>query len=374
MNNISGRNSLLDVCRGIGMMLVIYAHAIEITFSEKADISGAGFSQWQLIYTFHMPLFFFVSGILHRKKKLNDVLEAALTLILIAVLTHVLGCLAKRSFSLAGLLYPIMTLSFFSIVTTWFLVAQAFIVTLACLYQKSNGGIRVVVAAALLVMFFITQQYGVNTFQQQAVSVGLLFYGLGFVSKQVRLLEGVQLLSGGKLVIAFGLLLACAAVLAPENRGCNFSVRQMCPDFHGHFGVMFANGRFGFFPLFAVSSIIGIIACIIAAALLMRLPFAQLERFLSWIGRNTLNLLVINGFFLAILQPEIAKRVHVDTTLLGTTMWALGLTATQILLYPLLKEVMNKMTKLCRWVSGKIIETVTLFNARVVEIVSDWAY
>lgn len=148
---------MLDVCRGIGMVLVIYAHAIENTFSEGPDILGFGFSQWRLIYTFHMPLFFFISGVFHRSRRLSEVLETALTLILVVILTHLLGCLANRSFSLAALLHPIMKLSFFSVVTTWFLVAQSFVITIACIGQQSNKYIRVMIVVALLAVFLLTQ-------------------------------------------------------------------------------------------------------------------------------------------------------------------------------------------------------------------------
>ena len=54
----------LNIARGIGIFLVIVGHAIADTFGRKNFISGTIFN---LIYSFHMPLFFFISGFLSYK-------------------------------------------------------------------------------------------------------------------------------------------------------------------------------------------------------------------------------------------------------------------------------------------------------------------
>lgn len=51
------RLSWIDICRGIGILLVVYGHALD----------GNGLRY--LIYAFHMPLFFFLSGIVFHHKK-----------------------------------------------------------------------------------------------------------------------------------------------------------------------------------------------------------------------------------------------------------------------------------------------------------------
>lgn len=57
------RDSQLDVLKGIGIVLVVFAH------TYKGCLSG-------LIYLFHMPLFFFLSGAaLNYSKNRNDMLK-----------------------------------------------------------------------------------------------------------------------------------------------------------------------------------------------------------------------------------------------------------------------------------------------------------
>ena len=54
---VKQRFDYLDVTKGIGILLVVWAHILLVGVSHK------------LIYAFHMPLFFFVSGLLFNKDK-----------------------------------------------------------------------------------------------------------------------------------------------------------------------------------------------------------------------------------------------------------------------------------------------------------------
>lgn len=67
----------LDTAKGFAIFLVVFAHLLAVTFNDwhevclysseqSASIKQAGFL-WQLIYAFHMPLFFMVSGFLTYK-------------------------------------------------------------------------------------------------------------------------------------------------------------------------------------------------------------------------------------------------------------------------------------------------------------------
>lgn len=51
------RDNVIDVAKGIGIVLVVFAH---INFTEPIQF---------FIYSFHMPLFFIISGVLFTKEK-----------------------------------------------------------------------------------------------------------------------------------------------------------------------------------------------------------------------------------------------------------------------------------------------------------------
>jgi fucose 4-O-acetylase-like acetyltransferase len=59
-----GRLDWIDAARGIGIILVVYGHAIRgLLNAHLYPPSPALIAQDSLIYSFHMPLFFFVSGL-----------------------------------------------------------------------------------------------------------------------------------------------------------------------------------------------------------------------------------------------------------------------------------------------------------------------
>lgn len=52
-----------DAAKGIAIMLVVYGHAIEGTFDSHVGLNSvAYYFQHEFIYSFHMPIFFFISG------------------------------------------------------------------------------------------------------------------------------------------------------------------------------------------------------------------------------------------------------------------------------------------------------------------------
>ncbi len=59
------RNEYIDYAKGIGILLVVYGHVIVGLNSVKLNISETTILELQknIIYSFHMPLFFFLSGI-----------------------------------------------------------------------------------------------------------------------------------------------------------------------------------------------------------------------------------------------------------------------------------------------------------------------
>lgn len=58
--SVSQRSSLIDICKAIGIVLVVWGHSPGIS-----DFFG------DLLYSFHMPLFFFISGYLLKTERLE---------------------------------------------------------------------------------------------------------------------------------------------------------------------------------------------------------------------------------------------------------------------------------------------------------------
>jgi acyltransferase len=65
------RLDYIDAAKGLGIFLVFYGHLIEFFFRSAAtggfgEVADAMASQWNLIYSFHMPLFFALAGAVHK--------------------------------------------------------------------------------------------------------------------------------------------------------------------------------------------------------------------------------------------------------------------------------------------------------------------
>ena len=61
MNNTLSRNNTVTIAKAIGIVLVVMAHAMNPEWIS-----------WKVIYTFHMPLFFLLSGYCFNEKYLDD--------------------------------------------------------------------------------------------------------------------------------------------------------------------------------------------------------------------------------------------------------------------------------------------------------------
>lgn len=55
------RNQWVDLCKGIGIILVVYGHVARGVFNAGIPLDEASYKLVDsIIYSFHMPLFFFL--------------------------------------------------------------------------------------------------------------------------------------------------------------------------------------------------------------------------------------------------------------------------------------------------------------------------
>lgn len=89
--NSPTRIDYLDTVKAVGMFLVFFGHIAG--YLRAFEIEKA-FLQWKFIYSFHMPLFFFLSGIFAKpaKKKITETLKLKVQTRLLPVLFF--GCIA----------------------------------------------------------------------------------------------------------------------------------------------------------------------------------------------------------------------------------------------------------------------------------------
>jgi fucose 4-O-acetylase-like acetyltransferase len=291
------------------MLMVIYGHTIEPLFVERTDdvFLESGFMQWKVMYSFHMPLFFAIAGATRaivekrvpERDRLKHTLHEALGLVLLAAVHHVLiySVYIVREFGQGGTLAQLkhlvrclLLLCDYPVGLLWFLPGLAMTLVLSSLWstQKSRwvrGGILLVCVLSL----YEARRFGpswdayANWFQIRALAPALVFFALG------------KVMSGRyphKIVgaVALGLVV----VLAPLNLGCPWSFSEACPDVREHFAVWMMIGRYGYWPLFWASALLGIFA---VAGLVWN------SKALAFVGQRSLSLYIVNVYFFGFVVP-----------------------------------------------------------------------
>lgn len=171
MSNITQKAEWVDLCRGMGIFLVVLGHTM-----LSNPISGV------YIYGFHMPLFFFISGLVSNYKKYSfkDFIKSRFnTLILPYVffylLTWIYWALAERHFRPSSMdwWYPLIGLFYGSQWkgfmdhngVLWFLPCLFIVETMAfgiLKYLKLNWAKVLSVASLCSLGFCIHYQLGLN--------------------------------------------------------------------------------------------------------------------------------------------------------------------------------------------------------------------
>jgi acyltransferase len=312
----SPRDARLDVARGIAVLLVLYAHSLEPLFiRDDSTFVRSAFVQWRVIYSFHMPLFFFMSGAARsvsggttaRPSSLGRVVRDALSLILFVELGQLLGGAlgaldqlrqgARDGWlMLKPVLHGALVLCDLRLGIFWYLVSLALVMVLAALWSaKPRVGFRLLVLCVCAVSLVAALPTGTswdvstNWFQIRSLLPGLLFYALGRASAG----RFPPLWVGSASLVLL-------VLLAPLNRGCPFDPSATCADVGQEFGPWMILGRHGFLPLFYACAALGCVGILGVAG---ALP----SRVLAYLGQSSLHIYVINAVFLDFFLMKISR-------------------------------------------------------------------
>lgn len=362
-----GRIEALDIARGLGMILVIYGHALQIFFHKRADgeFSQIAFAQWQAIYSFHMPLFFLVSGAILDQfagKSWKAMATRSVYFVVLAYAIDVIGILfaaATQGASSAPTLETyledhLLLAETFSTITLWFLVAFAIVRLVACALIRSEGVKRWALVALLAIVFAASYRWP-QAFHLRAVPPGVAFFMLG------RYLAMREIKPGLSIALP---LLATAVWLAHYNGGCTLPWQTSCEnaELPGRFAVLMIFGLYGSLPLFALTAAIGSIGIL---GMSSRLAGTWISSPLRYIGRNTLGVLIIDGFFLVFANPLLRDRVPIDEAPSFFVMAAALAVVSHILVLLLIRRPLALVENAAQHVARAITHAVwSLFERR----------
>jgi fucose 4-O-acetylase-like acetyltransferase len=291
----------IDIAKGIGIVLVVHGHLVEPILSLPRDmpLTWSGLVQWQFIYAFHMPLFFFLAGAAHgdradgMKRAVSDFLRKywyptiAFGLLALPVAILLDGSAAPVWLfgrAVAGGHGPVL-------VVTWFLIGlgQVKLIHAACgrlAMAALPASIFAVYGMAALVS--LTVDPGVVAWHARSLLFAWSFFLLGVWRRRMAMARWRRL--------AWLELVAGAAILAAgfdRNGGCPLTLACQMDNLPGGFGVMFVTGTVGNLAVFPLNAVAGSFATLAAARLLARTPLGSP---LAELGRLSLALFILNGF------------------------------------------------------------------------------
>jgi fucose 4-O-acetylase-like acetyltransferase len=313
------RDSSLDIARGIGILLVIYGHALEVLFLRGDGVFvDSAFEQWRAIYAFHMPLFFLVSGRALALSARREIQWARIgSLVVLAMVNHLIGAALEdlnalwhgEHWTLQTLKYAVKPLLLgreFSLAILWFLISLAAVQLLFSLWRTPRPGagrpLIVLICVASLVAGTTLGARIPDVFQFKSWLHGLVFFALGYAQLDWKRIS----------IPAAVLCLAAAILLAPLNHGCSFSPNNVCTDaaLHGHFAVWMLLGEVGFLPLFYATALLG------CAGVMALSPHLE-SRALAYCGKNSLYLFLVNSYVLAFVVNHLKRYSFGDVGWLG---------------------------------------------------------
>ncbi len=345
------RDVSVDIARGLAMLLVSYGHALEIYFAKGNTFDFSSFEQWRVIYSFHMPLFFLISGIVHKKRDFRTVLTGSLSLIAIALMLHLAGWivmyagLAPEEANLKTLVKPFLLGEGFHLSIMWFLYSLAMVQILNFLFWRYGTPMRILIVAVCAGLYTAGYLTDKNYYQIMSWGVGLLFFLIGHAMARAEWRPSLYL---------FPILGAAVIFLAPLNHGCLFSYSEQCglERLRGEYAVWLISGEIGFIPLFLGTAILGSLATIsLARAIACIRAVAPL---FQYIGSRTLDLLIINAFVQGLLNPYMQHNMGETFRQHGTAV-ALALTLIQIALLPVLLPVTKRVADAGRWLASSVV-------------------
>ncbi|HEX7713937.1 MAG TPA: acyltransferase family protein [Bacillota bacterium] len=272
-----GRFDFIDLLKGLGIFLVVWGH----TMTPRSVF----------IYSFHMPLFFFISGYLHRNKPIQEffigkikrlLIPYALVTVLSWLFYLVVIIIQGNSEQLTIHLPKIASLFTGSARNggndpIWFLTCLFVVSALFWLYQnflKDDKRIAVVIAAGSLIGYLLGAARILLPFKIDAAFSGLVFYFGGYLLRKRSDLTTLDKLGKPIVIITVALCLVAQFILARFNVALT-----------GIPKVSMISNNLGNYFLFYITAVLGIAALLVFGYRVRTIPVY------NSLGKHSLSIL-----------------------------------------------------------------------------------
>lgn len=245
MNNqvASSRITYIDNMRGIAILLVMLGHSIGTT-GEPLN---------QFILSFHMPLFFFISGLCASKKEMSFftmLKKFAFTMIVPIIIMGIINIFVSIMIDVIitrDILWN--EVKYVSSFLNWFLWSMIIVKFLQWIKEKIPlAKINIITAAIELSVAVCLYIFKVETGIIMQALVGAFFFDLGIILKKVSDSIRIEQLFGGVLLL---------------------TVPVLCFLSHANTPIMMYANNYGNFVLFLITALLGIFDVLVISKMLI---------------------------------------------------------------------------------------------------------
>lgn len=285
----------IDMAKGYGMILVIYGHII---FSSNS-------LPLYMIFSFHMPLFFFLSGyVFSNRRPFNDFIRNKEKTLLLPVFGYgsviiIFMLLFYRptnisDFFIANIIRLLLQYRFVSLwfLSSLFVVDFIFYALLSTKRYPISIKVSLVVITGIFYYYFGGQAlaYSVDT-----APIALIFFYAGYIFKQKNLAENIKILKYRPLLFPLALVLFCLGNYYIFYGGYKFFDMNTCT-----------------YPL----PLLSIIDAFLGIYLLIIISQLFNIKIIKYIGKNTIIFLGLHNF---VIMPVLQLYIDNDLLLLLCT-------------------------------------------------------
>ena len=304
------RANWVDTAKGIGILLVVYGHVARGVYAAHLPIDEHTFRVVDdVLYSFHMPLFFFLSGLFFLKSWNQRGTRAFVSsklatlvypYVIWSLLQGFLEIILSRYTNKHATLSQVLSLLWHPRQQFWFLYALFFVCLLFAVIYHLRPAQRPLVVLGLSLLAYVMSPFVPN--------IGPFFYLAGF-----------------SVFFALGIL------LSRDARPFEPSTRLIGPAWVLFAFLHFVVQRYGAFPQASASALLSLLIAVLGIAGtcgLSRLLDRNGDRLFAYLGRRSLPIYLMHTIAASGVRIVLQKFGHIDLVpvhlIVGTLAGVLG--------------------------------------------------
>ncbi len=344
----------VEVGRGLLLLGVFHIHALYAALDHLGNGELARQAQWQIkALAPHVALYFSLAGMTSRSladKAWPLVVQRSLLLLLVALFSHTLGVLILQALStprksaldlVVEIARPVVEGTGYSTFVAWFFVVLA--VTRLFAFALAKGWQSAIAALACAATFVVAGRwFGLpdNLYEWRNWPAALVLFWLG-----------TRIAPAWRVPHAVGVLSVIAGLALPLINRPTLWRDGVCLACDTSFVAQPMVGGYGFMPMYFLQEGIAVIGLL---WLSQRAATLSVGRFLAYVGRRSMPLLLLHGWLILLLYgliPYVVPR-HGGAWLF-VAIFAVN-SALHLLLYRLLQWPLDRFIALCSAASHRL--------------------